>query len=137
MLSTDDRYEISEILALHAHISDENQLDRLDELFTPDAVYDMTASGMGAFNGMDAIRAAAAGLAGSGHAPLAHFVTNIVITSTDDNEAAVLSKALMIMADGSPHAVTYADTLRRHDGRWRISHRIITPARAPQSSNAS
>ncbi|MEF2978929.1 nuclear transport factor 2 family protein [Subtercola sp. YIM 133946] len=132
MLNTDDRYEITETLALHAHISDENQLERLDELFTPDAVYDMTASGMGAFAGMDAIRTAAAGLAQSGHAPLAHFVTNIVITGSDENEAAALSKGLMIMADGSPHAVTYADTLRRYDGRWRISHRIITPARAPQ-----
>ncbi|GGF19467.1 nuclear transport factor 2 family protein [Subtercola lobariae] len=137
MLTTDDRYEITETLALHAHISDENQLDRLEELFTPDAVYDMTASGMGAFTGMDEIRAAAAGMAHSGHAPLAHFVTNIVITGTDDTEAAALSKGLMIMADGSPHAVTYADTLRRHDGRWRISRRVITPARASRPANAS
>ncbi|WP_213815518.1 nuclear transport factor 2 family protein [Glaciihabitans sp. dw_435] len=137
MLSSDDRYEISETLALHAHISDENHLDRLEELFTPDAVYDMSASGMGAFTGMDAIHAAAAGLAQSGHAPLAHFVTNIVVTGRGDNEADALSKGLMIMADGSPHAVTYADTLRRHDGHWRISHRIITPARAPRPADAS
>ena len=33
----------------------------------------------------------------------------------------------MIMHDGELRAVTYDDTFRRHDGRWLISHRVITP----------
>ncbi|AMM19234.1 hypothetical protein AX769_02665 [Frondihabitans sp. PAMC 28766] len=131
MFSTDDRLDITEILALHAHLFDENQLDRLDELFTPDAVYDMRASGIGVFEGIDTIRVAAGRMSESGHAPLAHFVTNILITGVDDDNASAQSKGLMIMADGSLHAVTHADTLRRQDGHWRLSRRVITPVRTP------
>jgi len=129
MLNADDRLEINETLARHAHIFDGNQLDRLGELFTPDAVYDMGPVGIGAFEGIDAIRAAAAQMTESGHAPLAHYVTNIVITSSHDDAATAKSKGLMIMGNGAFEGVTHDDTLRRHNGNWRISRRIITPAR--------
>jgi hypothetical protein len=127
MLNTDDRHQIAETLTLHAYVVDENQLDRLDELFVPEAVYDMSLSGMGVFQGIDAIRAAAGRMSASGHAPTAHFVTNIVITERSGGTAAAKSRGLMIMHDGVLHAVTYDDTLRRHDGRWLISRRLITP----------
>lgn len=128
-MNTDDRVQINETLALHAHLADANQLDRLDELFTPDAVYDMSASGLGVFEGREAIRAAAAEMARTGHSPIAHFLTNVVITSTADDEATARSKGLMIMADGHTLAVNHDDVLRRHDGTWRISRRTITPVR--------
>lgn len=133
MLTIQDRLDISETLALHAYIVDTNQLDRLDDLFTSDAVYDMsaTASGMGAFQGIDVIRVAAGRLAGSGHAPLAHFVTNIVATSAGEDTATVESRGLMIMADGSAHAVSHDDVLQRSGGRWRISRRVISPLGGP------
>ena len=41
--------------------------------------------------------------------------------------ATTRSRGLMIMHDGELRAVTYDDTLRRHDGRWLISLRTITP----------
>jgi ketosteroid isomerase-like protein len=135
-MNTDDRVEIAEVLALHAHIFDANQLDRLDELFTPDAVYDMRPVGMGTFEGTDDIRVAAARMAASGHAPLAHYVTNIVITSSSDDDAAtVQSKGLMMMSDGTFQGVMHADTVRRHNGNWRISRRIITPAPSAPSAH--
>jgi len=128
-MNTDDRLQINETLALHAHLVDENQLDRLDELFTTDAVYDMSAPGLGVFEGREAIRAAAAEMARTGHSPVAHFLTNVVITSTGDDEATARSKGLMIMADGNLLAVSHDDVLRHRDGAWRISRRTITPAR--------
>ena len=130
-MNTDDRLQISETLALHAHIADENQLDRLDELFTADAVYDMSASGLGVFEGRELIRAAAEEMARTGRSPIAHFLTNVVITSTADDEATARSKGLMIMADGQTLAVRHDDVLRHHDGMWRISRRTITPSRKP------
>jgi len=131
MLTIQDRIEITETLALHAYIFDGNQLDRLEELFTSDAIYDMTFTGLGAFEGIDTIRAAAAQMSASGHAPLAHFVTNIIAASSGENEATVQSKGLMIMADGSVHAVTHQDKLRRESGTWHISRRVITPTPMP------
>jgi len=131
MLTIQDRVEITETLALHAYIFDNNELDRLEELFTSDAVYDLTLTGLGAFEGIDTIRAAAANMNESGHAPLAHFVTNIIAASSGDNEATVQSKGLMIMADGSIHAVTHQDELRHENGTWHISRRVITPTPTP------
>jgi hypothetical protein len=131
MLTIQDRVEINETLALHAYIFDENQLDRLEELFTSDAIYDMTLTGLGAFEGIDTIRAAAAQMTASGRAPLAHFVTNIIAASSGRDEATARSKGLMIMRDGSVHAVTHQDDLRRENGAWYISRRVITPTPTP------
>ena len=42
-----------------------------------------------------------------------------------------IADEVMLMADGTPASVTHQDTLRRHDGGWRISRRVITPQRTP------
>ncbi|MGP3536429.1 nuclear transport factor 2 family protein [Microbacterium sp. RD1] len=136
MLTPQDHIDIHELLALHAYLFDENQLDRVDELFTPDAVYDLSAAGLGAFEGIDTIRVAAGQLAASGHSPLAHFVTNIRITPVGDDEATVLSKGVMIMADGSLGGATHRDTVRRHAGNWRLARRVVTPTPAPVGAPA-
>ena len=135
MLTTDDRQQIAETLARHAFVADENRLDQFGEVFTPDATYDMTSSGMGAFQGLDVLRAAAGRLFASGHAPLSHFVTNIVITASGESTASVRSKGLMIMHDGAVHGVVYDDTLTRHEGRWLIASRVILPLRAAASNH--
>ena len=45
-LSADDRSAITELISLHGHLFDEGELDRLDELFTPDVVYDVRDFGL-------------------------------------------------------------------------------------------
>jgi 3-phenylpropionate/cinnamic acid dioxygenase small subunit len=134
MLTTADRQQITETLARHAFVVDENQLDQLGEVFTSDATYDMTRSGMGAFQGIEAMSAAAGKMFAAGVAPLSHFVTNVVITATGDSTASVRSKGLMIMHDGALHAVVYDDTVAMHEGRWLIASRVITPIRAAVAS---
>lgn len=129
MLTADARLQISETLARHAFVADENQLDQLGEVFTPEAAYDMTSSGMGTFQGLEALSAAAGQLFASGHAPLSHFVTNIVITQTGESTASVRSKGLMIMHDGGVHGVVYDDTVTLYEGRWLIASRVILPLR--------
>jgi len=42
-LSADDRAAITELLALHGHLFDDGELDRLDALFVPSVSYDVTA----------------------------------------------------------------------------------------------
>ena len=130
MLTTLDHQQITQTLARHAFVVDENQLHQLGEVFTPDATYDMTRSGMGAFQGIEAMAAAAAKMFAAGFAPPSHFVTNILITPTGESTASVRSKGLMIMHDGALHAVVYDDTVALHGGRWLIASRIISPIRA-------
>jgi hypothetical protein len=128
-LHAEDRQAIGETSALHGHLFDGGHLDRLGEIFTPDIVYDMSAMGVGTFEGIEAIRNAALRL-GPGN-PVAYHVTNAVISCEGDDLATALSKGLMLRADGTLASVTHLDTLRRHDGSWRISRRVISPQSAP------
>jgi hypothetical protein len=127
-LHAEDREAIGETLSLHGHLFDGGHLDRLGEIFTPGVVYDMSAVGVGTFEGIEAIRSAALQL-GAGN-PVAHHVTNVVITGDGDSVTA-LSKGLVLLADGTVASVTHLDTLRRQDGGWRISRRVISPQRTP------
>jgi len=135
MLTALDRQQITETLARHAFVVDENRLDQLGEVFTPDATYDMTRSGMGVFQGIEALSAAAAQMFAAGYAPLSHFVTNIIITETGEPAASVRSKGLMIMHDGGLHAVAYDDTVALHGSRWLIASRIVSPINAPAAEH--
>ena len=58
-------------------------------------------------------------------------MTNVVISGEGDGPVTALSKGLVLPADGTLASVTHLDTLRRHDGGWRISRRVISPQRTP------
>ena len=108
---------------MHGHLFDEGELDRLDELFTGDVVYDVRDFGQEPLRGIDAIREAALELGGAN--PLAHHVTNIVITEVDDDTAAARSKGLGVIQGGKLGSVTYVDIVRRGADGWRISNRKV------------
>jgi hypothetical protein len=127
-LKAEDRLAIGDVLSLHGFIFDAGELDRLDEIFTPEIVYDMSAVGIGVFEGIETVRNAAASMGDRG--PIAHHVTNVLISGDKDDVARAQSKGLMLMRDGTLESVIHLDTLRRPDGQWRISRRIISPIRA-------
>ncbi len=97
-LYLEDREAISETLSLHGHLFDGGHLNRLGEIFTPDVVYDMSAVEVGTFEGIEAVRSAALHLGADN--PIAHHVTNIVITSEGDDRATARSKGLIILRTG-------------------------------------
>jgi ketosteroid isomerase-like protein len=126
------RVEIGETISMHGHLFDEGHLDRLDELFTADVVYDLTDVGMKPLYGIAEIRQATLDL-GAGN-PLAHHVTNIVVSDLEDDRAAARCKALAVMSDGRCASATYVDALRRENGRWRICRRTVLVRRTPLSA---
>ena len=128
-LTADDRVAITETIALHGHLFDNGELDRLDELFTPDVVYDVSEVGLGALHGIPEILRATLEL-GDGN-PLAHHVTNTTITDVGADYVHTRCKAIVVLADGRCGTATYLDTLRRDSDRWRISHRTVKPHRTP------
>ncbi|WP_329057943.1 hypothetical protein [Amycolatopsis sp. NBC_01480] len=109
MLSSDDHVEIGQTLALHGHFFDSGHLDRIEEIRK-------TAAELGP------------------RIPLAHHVTNLVITETGTDFATVRSKGLTIMANGAFAGVDHLDTVHRHDGCRRISRRVVTPRQGRQES---
>jgi hypothetical protein len=128
-IDAEDRAAVTELVHLHGHLFDAGELDRLDELFTDDVVYDVSDFGGGALAGVAAIRAAALAL-GDGN-PVAHHITNVVLTELPDGAVRALSKGLGVNADGSCGSVTYDDRVVRGEHGWRISHRKVLARRVP------
>ncbi|MYW63682.1 nuclear transport factor 2 family protein [Streptomyces sp. SID8379] len=128
-LDPEDRTAVTELLALHGHLTDAGELDRLGELFTPDVVYDITDFGQPPLHGPAAIRDAALAL-GAGN-PVAHHITNVVLTELAEGRVHALSKGIGINADGTSGSVTYEDTVVRGDDGWRIAHRKVGARRVP------
>jgi hypothetical protein len=131
MLTAEDRWAIGETLSKVGLMFDAGELDRLEEAFTPDAVYDLTDAGLGVLTGVEAMRHGARQL-GAGN-PVAHHLTNVVITGEGDDEVSVQSKGLLLMTDGTLTSITQHDIVRRHDGGWRISRHTVKGQRSPMS----
>jgi hypothetical protein len=128
-ISTEDRIAINDLIALHGHLMDAGEFDRLDELFSSDVVYDVSDFGFGALHGVAAIRDAAMALGDRN--PVGHHVTNVILTEIDERTVRVRSKGIGIQADGSCGSVGYDDLVRRYPDGWRIAVRKVTARRAP------
>ncbi|WP_327093118.1 nuclear transport factor 2 family protein [Nonomuraea sp. NBC_01738] len=125
----EDRIAVTELIAMHGHLIDAGALERLEELFTEDVVYDIADFGFGAVRGVAGIRDAALAL-GEGN-PVGHHVTNIVLTEVGVDRVRAVSKGLGVMADGTCGSVTYKDVIIRGEYGWRISRRTVLARRAP------
>jgi hypothetical protein len=130
-LAFEDHVAITELISMHGHLFDNGELDRLDELFTADVVYDATDYGQGSLEGVEAVRAAAVAL-GEGN-PVGHHVTNVVLTELGDGRVHARSKGIGVTAGGGTGSVTYEDTIARGVHGWRISHRKLLARRVPLS----
>lgn len=128
-LAPEDRTAITELISLHGHLFDNGELERLDELFTTDVVYDVTDFGLEAMRGIAAIQEAAVALGGAN--PVGHHVTNIIVSESADGRVHARSKGIGINADGTSGSVTYEDTVVRSDRGWRISYRRVVAHRTP------
>jgi hypothetical protein len=122
-LQTDDRQAITDLIHLHGHYTDSGAFERMDELFAPDAVLDLSDFGLGVRSG-PAEMAAAIRAIGDSH-PVGHHVTNVVLTEEDDSQVRAISKGIGIMADGRCGSVVYEDALARGPHGWRITKRTI------------
>jgi 3-phenylpropionate/cinnamic acid dioxygenase small subunit len=120
-----DRLAIHEVIALHGHLADDRDWDRLGEVFADDAAFDLTDYGYGTLHGLRAIQDLSRGSQDEQGQPLGHHVTNIVIVGQDADGVRARSKALAVMADGASGTAVYEDVLRRGEHGWRISRRRV------------
>ncbi|MEU1302557.1 nuclear transport factor 2 family protein [Streptomyces shenzhenensis] len=114
------------LIATYAQALDAGRPADMVELFWPDGVAEI--SGVGTFEGRDALRAGYAGFVPS--QPQLHLVGNTVVTSSAGDEATATSDLVFLQRDESGWAVRlvgrYDDTLRRRGGEWRFQRRITT-----------
>jgi hypothetical protein len=127
-LTASDRQAIADVINMHGHLTDQGAFDRMDELFTPDAEFDLSDFGLGVRTGPaamnDAIRAIE-------QHPVGHHVTNMVLSEGRDGTVHAISKGIGIGADGHCGSVVYEDTLRAGPAGWRITRRTIRLRRVP------
>jgi 3-phenylpropionate/cinnamic acid dioxygenase small subunit len=128
-LSPQDRLAIHELIALHGHLVDAGEFDRLGELFTDDFAYDVSALGAGVLEGAEAFTEASRALGDDN--PLGHHVTNVIVTAERDDGATVRSKGIGVRADGTSGSVVYEDVVRRTSAGWRIARRTAFPRTRP------
>jgi hypothetical protein len=127
-LSTADRLEIHELVALHGHLTDDRRFDTLDLLMTVDGAYDVTDFGLGVVQGLPALTALFE--AAPGNQPRGHHVTNVIVSADQSSadRATVRSKGLAVMPDGRADTVTYHDDVVRTPSGWRIERRKVVRA---------
>jgi hypothetical protein len=121
-LDVADRLAIHEMFGLYGHLIDQRRWEDLDQVFTADAVFDATSFGQPVTHALADLAAQWSGDL-SQH-PLAHHVTNIVITEVDDRSARVESKAIGVGRKGRVGSATYHDLVVRTPDGWRLAHRV-------------
>lgn len=123
-----DRIAITELLGLYGHVIDARAYHRIDELFTPDAVFDTTDFGHPVVVGSAEIAAFWIGL--EERHPVAHHSTNVVITLDEaSGEVRVESKGLGVTAKGRVGSCTYSDVVVRRPEGWRLARRVAVLSR--------
>lgn len=130
ILTTDDRVAITDLIHQHGHLVDHGEFERMTDVFTPDVVLDVTDLGGGVLVGLAAVHQATLALARDAH-PVAHHVTNVVLTPADDDCVQARSKGLGVRTDGSVGSVTYEDTISHGPQGWRITRRTIRARHTP------
>ncbi len=120
-LPAEDTLAIHELLALYGHIIDAREWQRVDELFTATARYDMREFGLGLVEGAAAIRELWS--RPDAMHPLAHHATNIVVNTDADGTVRVLSKGLGVGPNGRVGSVVYHDVVERTSAGWRFAAR--------------
>jgi ketosteroid isomerase-like protein len=128
-MTSEDRFAITDLINLHGHLTDRGDLDGWGRVFTDDVTYDVSALGGGVIGGLSDLRAAALALGEAN--PVAHHVTNVVLTEDADGTVRGLSKGFGVSTDGTVGSVTYEDTVTRGPDGWRIAHRVVRPRRVP------
>jgi len=136
-----DREEIRALRTLYAHHLDSNNIAALDQVFSADAVVQVTVGNM---QGIDAIRT---GLAEAftlfdrdkqGSYPFMHAIVNhwIQLTGPDTAQGRCYLIDFETASKPDPNPLLllglYADQYQRIDGEWRITHtrlEVVWPER--------
>ncbi|MCK9931551.1 nuclear transport factor 2 family protein [Frankia sp. Mgl5] len=122
-----DLAEITQTLALFAHVVDNRQTDDLGLVFTEDASVSFERSGT-LLRGFDEIAAFLLRLPPDA---ADHQTVNTAVLIDEDGTARALSRYISVGADGAVTNGDYEDVLVRADDGWRIRSRRIV-ARYPR-----
>lgn len=136
-MNLDDKFAINELINLYGHIIDRSAFVELNQIFTDDAVFDLSCFQSGeVYRGLDAIIAM---MCDSDQHPVSHHATNVIIqpsfidSDPSDHSVCVVSKGIGVGRKGRVGSVVYHDALIKKNDQWRIQHRTIQHLAEPGS----
>ncbi len=128
MLEPADRLELHELPGRYGDAIDDRDWDRLDTIFTDDAVFDLTDLGVPLLEGLEAIRVF---MDRDAQHPRTHTMTNIYV---DETEVGVTMnfRILALQPKGLVGTASYYDRVVKTEQGWRVQHRVTTRRRRPR-----
>jgi hypothetical protein len=122
-----DRLELHELPGRYGDAIDDRAWDRLDGIFTADAVFDLTDLGGPRCEGLAAIKRF---MDEEAEHPRTHTMTNIYVNETPAG-VELRFRIIALLGGGKVGTASYYDDVVRTDAGWRVSHRVVTLRRRP------
>ena len=122
-----DRLELHELPGRYGDAIDDRAWDRLDDIFTADAVFDLTDLGAPRCEGLPAIKQF---MDQEAQHPRTHLMTNIYVDETPTG-AQLRFRIIALLGEGKVGSASYYDDVIKTPDGWRVTNRVITRRRRP------
>ena len=114
-----DRLELHELPGRYGDAIDDRNWDRLREVFTEDAVFDLTGVGMRRLEGIEDI---VQFMNVDAQHPKTHMMTNIYVNTQDDT-VTMNFRLVALLGKGLVGTASYYDHVIKTEDGWRVKHR--------------
>ena len=122
-----DRFELHELPGRYGDAIDDRDWDGLDQIFTHDAVFDLTDLGAPRLEGLAEIKRY---MDEDADHPRTHTMTNIYVDETAEG-ANLRFRILALLPERRVGTASYYDDVVKTPDGWRVQHRVITLRRRP------
>ena len=114
-----DRLELHELPGRYGDAIDDRNWDRLKDIFTDDAVFDLTGVGARRLEGIDDI---VHFMNIEASHPKTHIMTNIYVDEHEEN-VTMNFRIVALLGKGLVGTASYYDRVVKTDHGWRVQHR--------------
>lgn len=117
-----DRLELHELPGRYGDAIDDRDWARLDQIFTEDAVFDLTDLGIPLLEGLPAIKRF---MDEDANHPKTHMMTNIYVDAGDSG-VELFFRIVALQSGGLTGTASYYDLVVPTPAGWRVQHRVVT-----------
>lgn len=117
-----DRLELHELPGRYGDAIDDRDWPRLANIFTEDAVFDLTDLGGPALQGLAEIQRY---MDVEARHPRTHLMTNIYVDETDAG-VKLFFRIVALLPESKVGTASYYDDVVKTAAGWRVKHRVIT-----------
>jgi hypothetical protein len=125
-----DRLELHELPGRYGDAIDDRDWDRLDAIFTADAVFDLTDLGARRCDGLADIKRF---MDEEAEHPRTHLMTNIYVNETPAG-VQLRFRIVALLGGGKVGTASYYDDVVKTPAGWRVTNRVVTLRRRPSAT---